>query len=60
MNDGALWHLDGAQKMELVFCCINANARNFAKLGQLMLAKGRGPESQIVPAEFIDTMLLPQ
>jgi hypothetical protein len=47
MNDGALWHLD-------------ANARNFAKLGQLMLAKGRGPESQIVPAEFIDTMLLPQ
>jgi CubicO group peptidase (beta-lactamase class C family) len=60
MNDGALWHLDGAQKMELVFCCINTTARNFAKLGQLMLAKGRGPRGQIIAREFINTMLRPQ
>ncbi len=55
MNDDAVWHLDG-EGMELAYCCINTNARNFAKLGQLMLQKGRWGQQQIVSASFIDLM----
>jgi len=40
MNDDALWHTDN-QGMELTYCCLNTNARNYAKLGLLMLNKGR-------------------
>ena len=32
-------HLDGSD-MELAFCCLNTNARNYAKLGMLMLNNG--------------------
>jgi len=39
MNADATWHTD-AKGMELVYCCINANARNFAKFGLLLSQKG--------------------
>jgi len=58
MNDDALWHLDDSG-MELVFCCINTNARNFSKLGLLMLNNGNWNGKQIVPADFIEEMIKP-
>ena len=58
MNDNALWHTDDAG-MELVFCCINTNARNFARLGMLMLNQGRWNGQQLVAAEFIRKMVTP-
>lgn len=58
MNDDALWHLDN-QGMELVYCCINTNARNFAKLGLLLQNRGKWQDRQIVPSEFIDKMVQP-
>ena len=58
MNDDALWHLDD-NGMELVFCCLNTNARNYARLGQLMLNKGRWNAQQLVPADFIEQMIKP-
>lgn len=58
MNDDATWHTDN-NGMEMVFCCINTNARNFAKLGQLMLNNGQWNGEQIVPAEFIKKMIQP-
>lgn len=58
MNDDALWHTD-ATGMELAFCCINTNARNFAKLGQLMLNGGQWNDQQIVSREFVQQMIEP-
>lgn len=58
MNDDAVWHTDN-QGMELVFCCINSNARNFAKLGMLMLQNGEWKDKQIIPASFVKKMIQP-
>ena len=58
MNDAATWHTDEAG-MEMVFCCINSNARNFAKLGQLMLDNGNWNGQQVVPEHFIKKMIQP-
>jgi CubicO group peptidase (beta-lactamase class C family) len=58
MNDDALWHTDDAN-LELVFCCLNTNARNYAKLGLLMLNNGTWNGEQIIPAAFIEKMIEP-
>lgn len=58
MNDSALWHTDG-NHMEHVYCCINTNARNFAKLGVLMLNNGNWNGEQLLPAQFIAKMIEP-
>ncbi|MEL7536083.1 MAG: serine hydrolase [Pseudomonadota bacterium] len=58
MNADALWHTDDSG-MELGYCCINTNARNFLRLGQLMLQRGRWNDRQLVPAAFIDLMITP-
>lgn len=58
MNDDALWHLDDSG-MELVYCCINTNARNFAKLGLLMLNNGKWNDQQLVPERFVSEMTKP-
>lgn len=58
MNDDALWHTDNSG-LELVFCCINTNARNFAKLGMLMLNKGKWNGQQLIPEQFAKRMTEP-
>jgi len=58
MNDDALWHLDD-NGMELVFCCLNTNARNYAKLGLLMSNNGQWNNQQIIPADFVQQMITP-
>lgn len=58
MNDDAPWHLDNSG-MELVFCCINTNARNFAKLGLLMMNDGKWNGEQLVPQDYIHKMVSP-
>jgi len=58
MNDDALWHVD-EHKTELVFCCINTNARNFAKLGLLMINNGNWNGKQLIPQAFVKEMISP-
>ena len=58
MNDDALWHLDNSD-MELVFCCLNTNAQNYAKLGQLMLNGGEWNGEQLLPQGLVDMMIQP-
>ena len=58
MNDDALWHTD-SKGMELAFCCLNTNARNYAKLGMLMLNGGEWNGQQIVPKQFVSNMIEP-
>lgn len=59
MNDDALWHTDNVG-MELTYCCINTNARNYAKLGMLLMNKGRWNGKQLIPEAFIEEMLKPE
>ncbi len=58
MNADALWHLDD-QGMELAYCCISTNARNYAKFGQLMLQNGRWGEEQLLDPFFVQLMSEP-
>lgn len=49
----ALWSLDQKEGIEKAYCCINSNARDFAKIGQLMLHKGRWYNQTIVSEAYI-------
>jgi CubicO group peptidase (beta-lactamase class C family) len=55
MDSDALWHLDN-QGMELAYCCVNTNARNFAKLGQLLLQNGKWNNIQIIDSNYVALM----
>jgi CubicO group peptidase (beta-lactamase class C family) len=59
MNDDALWHTDD-QGMELTYCCLNTNARNYAKLGLLMMNNGNWDGQQLIPQAFVEQMVKPE
>jgi CubicO group peptidase (beta-lactamase class C family) len=48
----AFWCLDHKDGDEKAFCCVNSNARDFARLGKLYLDSGRWNGKQIVPEEY--------
>ncbi|MEM7277408.1 MAG: serine hydrolase [Pseudomonadota bacterium] len=58
MNADGQWHTDN-RGMELGYCCVNTNARNFAKLGQLLLQKGQWKGEQLLPESFIRQITQP-
>jgi CubicO group peptidase (beta-lactamase class C family) len=53
-EEDALWSLDKKDGMEKAYCCFNSNARDFAKLGQLILNKGQCDGNQIVSEQYIN------
>jgi CubicO group peptidase (beta-lactamase class C family) len=48
----ALWSIDQSGGHEKAYCCFNSNARDFAKLGQLMLDSGRWKGTEIIPQDY--------
>ena len=52
-ND-ALWSLDKKDGTEKAYCCFNSNARDFARIGQLILNKGMYDDVQVVSKKYID------
>jgi CubicO group peptidase (beta-lactamase class C family) len=48
----ALWSTDQADGHEKAYCCFNSNARDFAKIGQLMLDSGRWKGTEIIPLDY--------
>lgn len=58
-EDDATWNLDRDGGQEKAFCCINATARDFAKVGQLVLDGGRVGDTQVVPPEWISRIRTP-
>jgi len=48
----AYWSLDHKNGNEKGFCCFHSNARDFAKIGQLMLQKGIWGMDTIIPYSY--------
>lgn len=55
----ALWSLDHKGGIEKAYCCFNTNARDFARIGNLMLHNGNWKGRQLVPEEYIKEALQP-
>lgn len=54
MEYDASWSIDRKKNgLEKTFCCINARARDFAKIGRLYLNKGNWEGQQIVSEEWV-------
>lgn len=58
-EEDALWSLDHKDGMEKAYCCFNSNARDFARLGQLVLNKGQWNGQQIVDSNYINAATTP-
>ena len=55
MEYDASWSIDRKNEgTEKTFCCINARARDFAKIGRLYLNKGNWNGKQIVSKEWVE------
>lgn len=39
--------------MEKTFCCVNARARDYAKIGRLMLNIGSWNDKQVIPEDWV-------
>ncbi|HTA27817.1 MAG TPA: serine hydrolase [Bacteroidia bacterium] len=48
----AYWSLDHKGGMEKSFCCFYSNARDFARIGKLMLDSGKWNGQEIIPSNY--------
>lgn len=51
----AYWSLDRRDGTEKAYCCFYADARDFARIGQLVLDSGSWKGKQIVPRDYLNT-----
>lgn len=58
-QENATWSTDKTDGNEKAFCCFNSNARDFARIGQLVLNKGVWEKDTIVSPEYIQQMIEP-
>jgi len=56
----AYWSLDQSDGIEKAYCCFYADARDFARIGQLMLDSGKWKGANVVSASFIREMVTPK
>ncbi len=59
-SQDAYWSLDKADGQEKAFCCINSNARDYARLGKIMLQKGNWNGKQIIDSSYIAAATTPK
>jgi CubicO group peptidase (beta-lactamase class C family) len=55
----ALWSTDKKNGNEKAFCCFNSNARDFARIGQLMLDSGRWKGNTIINMDYYKQSVTP-
>ncbi|MDX6744210.1 serine hydrolase [Actinocorallia sp. A-T 12471] len=55
----ATWNLDHPDGTEKAYCCLNATARDYARLGRLILNNGSSATTQIIPPAWITRISTP-
>jgi CubicO group peptidase (beta-lactamase class C family) len=55
----ALWSTDSKDGLAKAFCCFNTNARDFARIGQLMLDSGRWKGNSIIDSAYYVSSIKP-
>lgn len=55
----ASWSTDVEDGMEKAYCCVNSNARDFAKLGTLYLHQGYSNGRQLIDSAYVAESILP-
>lgn len=55
----ALWSLDKEGGHEKAYCCINSNARDFARIGKLYMNFGSWEGKQLVDSQYVRESLTP-
>jgi CubicO group peptidase (beta-lactamase class C family) len=55
----ALWSLDKEDGQEKAYCCFNSTARDFAKIGQLILNKGMWNGKQLISEAYLQQATQP-
>ena len=55
----ALWSTDRKDGVEKAYCCFNSNARDFARIGQLMLDSGRWKGNAIIDMDYYKQSVTP-
>ncbi len=58
-ESGATWHVDG-QGEAMAFCCFNATARDYARLGHLLVHHGRWNGTSILDSAWVSVATSPQ
>lgn len=57
VESDAYWSLDEEGGDEKAFCCLYATARDFGKIGRLIVQKGKWGDQQVVPEWYITEMV---
>jgi len=55
----ALWSVDRVGGHEKAYCCFNANARDFARIGQVMLDSGRWKGQELISRDYYVQSITP-
>ena len=55
----ALWYLDKKDGMEKSYCCFSSNARDFARIGQMVLDSGKCNGKQVISYAYLAQALAP-
>ena len=62
MSGSASWSLDRPRAeggIEMTYCCVHANARDMARVGQLLLQKGQWQGKPLLPEAFVSRITAP-